>query len=193
MLCCLELHNCCNESHKASLKFNIFQNNTNILPNLEILSLSGTKFIPEELASLAALRLPKLEKLNLNNCGIGNMFNELVGMNFDLVWYLNLSDNNLDDSALKQMINIFVPKLAVLYLSNNSFTVKGIDYLLECNLMSLEMLGLNNTKLDDDCASSLSRFGFFNLKTLDIRNNSITQYGIDMLKNWPIQHRSATP
>eukprot|EP00026_Physarum_polycephalum_P005512 Phypoly_transcript_05547.p1 GENE.Phypoly_transcript_05547~~Phypoly_transcript_05547.p1 ORF type:complete len:376 (+),score=46.35 Phypoly_transcript_05547:72-1199(+) len=113
--------------------------------------------------------LPKLEELRMNNNCISKI--DCPPSGYKLLKKLDLSNNELSESALVKLGQHFQTKLVYLNLSNNYLTVLPKEI---CHLQKLETFILDNNECSD---TQLSLVGFLpSLRTLSFNNNKISKY-----------------
>ena len=141
--------------------------------NLKILSLVNCQIT--NLKFLNSAPLSNLQEINLKN----NKISYFVNLNllqlviFDLS-YNNLSKNMLWENNKKKIINVNLPKLKKLFLSNNK--IEDISILCQFNLESLKELKLNNNDIENIDVLSIVSCG--KLKRLNLSNNKINNLNI---------------
>lgn len=130
--------------------------------------------------------------IDFNNCQIDDIDASTISLclieNKKCLQVFQMNCNDITDIGLIEILSnlIWCINLQEIYFGNNKYITEiGINALLEVLpiFTNLKILGLNNSRLNDEDAILLSyNFDFPNLEILFLNNNEITDQGLICLK-----------
>lgn len=128
-----------------------------------------------------ALRWTGLRKLSLGYCSIDSEgLARMAGAHFPYLTSLDLSHNDLGPSAgvpLEQLA-LQCPNLGELDLSCNKLEMEGLKHILKVELKNLQMVQLQQLKLNAESGILLGSAKWPRLRKLDVSLNELGDHGI---------------
>ena len=155
-------------------------------PNLKFLNLSDNDICLEKVLVLVLGECPLLEELHLENTKIPFEGIKVLGnqSKWPQLKYFNLSNNEIYDKGLSQLVLAEWPLLEDLNLSNTKLSLKaGEKVFTQLKWLQLKHLNISNNEIFDEGLSALGVKEWPLLEELNVKNTKITQLGIEILVN----------
>ena len=128
-----------------------------------------------------------LRKLDLSNCGIGNVGAQQLGrIRFANLTDLNLSSNGLKAGNIIDLQSFWTDSLTSLDLSNNPIGNNGVISLAAFSLKGLTTLNLSKTKVGLEGINALGPLLIESLQNLNLSNNNLRDDGAIALATQPL-------
>lgn len=148
--------------------------NSQILPSLQTLNLSGNKIPGFAFAYLCKMEFPQLIDLDFSFNGFTEKESfGVLKMQLPQLRKLNLKANEIADAEMKFISAKNLPFLNWLDLSRNKIAAEGIRLLASMQLPQLEVLDLSSNLIDNESMKYFAAMQLPRLMSLDLSSNFI--------------------